>query len=90
MEVDDTRTAPEIIAGNIVKKRQARGWTQSDLARRFPTVRSKQQVCVVEKGRKDMKVSTLQRFAGALDCTVEDLIDGVQPTPVERCSVAVE
>lgn len=57
------------------------GLTQGELAAR--THIPQPRISAIEKGR-DFKVSTLQKFADALEITMEDLIKGIQPKGLNK------
>ncbi len=66
----------------IVKRRKELGLQQKDLAERMgvtaPTVSA------YERDVKTPKLTTLQRFAAALHCSVSDLVDVEADTPTEE------
>ncbi len=70
MDVTDAGT----VGGRILRAREARGVSRSELARRMET--SRVQVWRVEQGRLDPSVDTIHRIADALDVDLCWLLDG--------------
>lgn len=60
-----------LISRNIKRLRQNKGYSQAELANKMAT----HQACVaqLESGRKNYKLETLVKAAGALDCDLVDL-----------------
>jgi transcriptional regulator with XRE-family HTH domain len=58
---------------NVRAARLARGWTQEELARR--TGLATVQVSRIERGRREVRLTTLLRLTSALDLTPNDLLD---------------
>lgn len=65
----------------VREARQARGWTQDDLARRSGVSRSG--IGAIETGRLVPSAAAALALAGALDCRVEDLFRLANPAPGE-------
>lgn len=55
----------------IVDYRNAKGWTQSDLARRIGV--TPEAVCQYESGKRLPRIATLFRLTELFECTTEDL-----------------
>ena len=60
---------------NVRQARLARGWTQEDLADR--TGLATVQVSRIERGRREVRLTTLVRLVRALDVAPSDLLRGV-------------
>ncbi len=60
---------------NVRTARLARGWTQEELARRsgLATV----QISRIERGRREVRITTLLRLMKAFDVTANELLDGL-------------
>ncbi len=60
---------------NVRATRLARGWTQEELAHRsgLATV----QISRIERGRREVRITTLLRLMKALDVTAEELFEGL-------------
>ena len=60
---------------NVRAARHARGWTQERLAHEsgLATV----QISRIERGKREVRITTLLRLVKALDITADDLLDGV-------------
>ena|SRR3989338_314539 len=69
------------IAEALYTVRISKGLTQKDLALKSGVPQPN--ISQIEKGR-DFKVSTLCQIAAALDLKPADLLDGVQPLPLDR------
>jgi transcriptional regulator with XRE-family HTH domain len=67
--------AVERFGANVRAARQARGWTQEDLAHRsgLATV----QVSRIERGKREVRLTTLVRLMQALDMPPTELLDGL-------------
>lgn len=68
--------AAERFGANVRAARVARGWTQEDLAHK--TGLASVQVSRIERGRREVRLTTLLRLVAALDMTPNDLLDGVR------------
>jgi putative transcriptional regulator len=55
----------------VRERRNARGWTQADLAERLAV--SRQTVNAIETGKYDPSLPLAFKLAAALDCRIEDL-----------------
>ncbi len=62
----------DILAANVRSRRLATGISQEQLARLAGLHRT--YVGAVERGERNVTVSTLNKLAAALDCTVVDLL----------------
>lgn len=60
------------IGGNIRSRREDLGFTQEDIAGMAEMDRSF--ICDLENGKRDVRVSNLQRLAVALRCSLKDLV----------------
>ena len=70
----------------IAEARIAKGWSQSDLAKKIGT--TQQQIARYESGENDVKASIILKLSAALDVTVSYLLgldSAARPLPVE-CS----
>ncbi len=67
-------TDAETVGGRILRAREARGVSRSELARRMDT--SRVQVWRVEQDKLDPSVDTVRRIAEALDVDLCWLLDG--------------
>lgn len=63
---------------NVRAARKARGWTQEELAAR--TGLAVVQVSRVERGKREIRLTTLLRLVAALEVTADDLLAGLSPT----------
>jgi transcriptional regulator with XRE-family HTH domain len=61
-----------ILAGNIIRLREARDWSQEELADQAGLHRT--YVGSVERCERNVTLSTLEAFADALDVTVIELL----------------
>lgn len=66
---------PEQFGHNVRAARQRRGWTQEDLA--HATGLATVQVSRIERGRREVRLTTLLRLVRALDVTADELLRGV-------------
>lgn len=66
-------TESERIGARITARRERRGWTQGQLAKRAELSRAT--VCYCENGNLDHKEDTLRKIAAALGCPVEDFLE---------------
>lgn len=57
------------LAGRLVEERIAQGLTQTELAARMGT--SQSAVARIESGESDIRLSTLERYAAALEVSLE-------------------
>jgi transcriptional regulator with XRE-family HTH domain len=62
----------ELLATNVRINRRLRRWTQEDLAERALLHRT--QVGAIERGEKDVRLSTLEKLGHALEVSASDLI----------------
>jgi len=60
---------------NVRQARLARGWTQEDLAGHSGL--AVVQVSRVERGAREVRITTLLRLLKALDASPEELLDGL-------------
>ena len=61
------------IAENIKHRREAKRWTQAELAEKSGIV-SQAMISRIEKGEDNAKIDTLRGIAAALGCSVVDLL----------------
>ena len=61
------------IAENIKQRREAKRWTQAELAVKSGIV-SQAMISRIEKGEDNAKIDTLRGIAAALGCSVVDLL----------------
>jgi transcriptional regulator with XRE-family HTH domain len=61
------------IAENIKQCREAKRWTQAELAEKSGIV-SQAMISRIEKGEDNAKIDTLRGIAAALGCSVVDLL----------------
>jgi DNA-binding Xre family transcriptional regulator len=61
---------------NVRAARHARGWTQEELAHR--TGLTSVQVSRIERGAREIRLTTLLRLLSALEASPDELLDGVQ------------
>ncbi len=61
------------IAENIKQRREAKRWTQAELADKSGIV-SQAMISRIEKGEDNAKIDTLRGIAAALGCSVVDLL----------------
>lgn len=61
---------------NVRAARHARGWTQEELAHR--TGLTSVQVSRIERGVREIRLTTLLRLLSALDAAPDELLDGVR------------
>jgi transcriptional regulator with XRE-family HTH domain len=66
---------PERFGANVRRARLARGWTQEDLAGH--TGLAVVQVSRVERGKREVRITTLIRLIGALEVPPAELLDGL-------------
>ncbi|TMK41126.1 MAG: helix-turn-helix transcriptional regulator [Actinobacteria bacterium] len=64
-----------IFGGNVRAARQAKGWTQEDLSER--TGLAVVQVSRVERGAREIRLTTLLRLIRALEVPPGDLLTGL-------------
>jgi putative transcriptional regulator len=64
------------LENDIKARRQARGWTQKDLADALSV--SRQTVIAIESGRYDPSLPLAFAIAAVFDCRIEDLFHPVQ------------
>jgi transcriptional regulator with XRE-family HTH domain len=60
---------------NVRAARRARGWTQEELAHR--TGLATVQVSRIERGRREVRLTTLLRLLAAFDASPDELLDGL-------------
>lgn len=68
-------TATERFGANVRAARLARGWTQEDLAHK--TGLASVQVSRIERGKREVRLTTLLRLSAALDATPNELLGGL-------------
>lgn len=61
------------IATNIKQRREAKRWTQAELAEKSGIV-TQAMISRIEKGEDNAKIDTLRGIAAALGCSVVDLL----------------
>jgi transcriptional regulator with XRE-family HTH domain len=61
------------IAENIKQRREAKRWTQAELAEKSGIV-TQAMISRIEKGEDNAKIETLRGIAAALGCSVVDLL----------------
>jgi ribosome-binding protein aMBF1 (putative translation factor) len=61
--------------GNVRTARQACGWTQEELARRTGLVSV--QVSRIERGRREVRLTTFVRLLAALEASPAELLEGI-------------
>ena len=61
------------IAANIKQRREAKRWTQAELAEKSGIV-TQAMISRIEKGEDNAKIDTLRGIAAALGCSVVDLL----------------
>lgn len=66
--------AIERLGQNVRAARKARGWTQEELAHQ--TGLTSVQVSRIERGRREIRVTTLLKLMDALDVSADDLLTG--------------
>jgi transcriptional regulator with XRE-family HTH domain len=67
--------AVERFGANVRKARLARGWTQEDLAEE--TGLASVQISRIERGKREVRLTTLVRLVRALEVSPADLLRGV-------------
>jgi HTH-type transcriptional regulator / antitoxin HipB len=67
--------APQRFGQNVRAARLARGWTQEELAHR--TGLASVQVSRIERGKREVRLTTLLRLTAALDMRPDELLDGL-------------
>jgi transcriptional regulator with XRE-family HTH domain len=68
-------TAAQTFGSNVRAARAARQWTQEDLA--HATGLTSVQISRVERGVREVRLTTIIRLAEALDATPDDLMRGL-------------
>lgn len=68
------KTLPEQFGSNVRTARLAAGWTQEDLA--HATGLATVQVSRIERGRREVRISTLVRLMRALNVSADELLSG--------------
>jgi transcriptional regulator with XRE-family HTH domain len=68
-------TDPETFGANVRAARAAREWTQEDLA--HATGLAVVQVSRIERGVREVRLTTIARLARALSVTPNDLLRGI-------------
>jgi transcriptional regulator with XRE-family HTH domain len=71
--------AAERFGENVLRIRQARKLSQEILAERAEVHRT--QISLIEGGRREPRLLTLVRLAGALDVDLSTLVDGIDWKP---------
>jgi transcriptional regulator with XRE-family HTH domain len=67
------RASEERLAGQLVRHRRARGWTQAEVAKRAGI--SREYLARLEAGRHLPSLRVLEGLAAALDLTIGALVD---------------
>lgn len=62
----------EKISRKIVKLRNERGWTQKELSKKSNV--SRVNICNIETNKKDCRMSTLEKIAGAFGLSLFELL----------------
>lgn len=70
-----------VLGDNIRKSRKAKGWSQRELAEHTATDTS--YINRVETGKINPSIAVLERIAGALECSLDELVKGVEKAEVE-------
>jgi DNA-binding Xre family transcriptional regulator len=70
---------PQQFGENVRRARHERGWTQEDLAAK--TDLAVVQVSRIERGRREIRLSTLIRLLDGLDAQPDDLLRGLYGAP---------
>lgn len=70
-----------VLGDNIRKSRKAKGWSQRELAEHTETDTS--YINRVETGKINPSIAVLERIAGALERSLDELVRGVEKTEVE-------
>ena len=65
-------TARQIVAANVKREMEARGWTQAELARRASLYQPR--ISELLSGEKDARLTTLEKVASAFGITVSALL----------------
>lgn len=60
---------------NVRRAREQRGWTREDLA--FKTKLAVVQISRIERGKREIRLTTLVRLLDGLDTQPDDLLDGL-------------
>jgi transcriptional regulator with XRE-family HTH domain len=71
--------AAERLGENILRVRQARKLSQESLAERAEVHRT--QISLIESGRREPRIYTLVRLAGALEVDASTLLEGIAWNP---------
>ncbi len=66
----------ERFGAKVRAARLGRGWTQEDLA--YKTGLASVQVSRIERGKREIRLTTLLRLLRALDVAPSDLLDGIR------------
>lgn len=66
---------PQKLGENVREAREARGWTQEELSAR--TKLAVVQISRIERGKREIRLSTLIRLIDALDIPPEVLLNGL-------------
>jgi transcriptional regulator with XRE-family HTH domain len=72
-------TPTERFGENLVQIRRARRLSQESLAHRASLHRT--QISLLETGRRQARVETVVRLAGALEVSIESLFEGIRWDP---------
>jgi transcriptional regulator with XRE-family HTH domain len=72
----DGTTLLETFGTNVREARKARGWTQEDLA--HETGLAVVQVSRIERGKREIRLTTLLRLVDAFGVTANDLLADMQ------------
>jgi transcriptional regulator with XRE-family HTH domain len=65
----------DIVGANIRAQRKQQGWTQERLADEAGM--HLREIGRAERGNRDMRISTVAKFARALDVPASKLVDGI-------------
>ncbi|RZM12337.1 MAG: XRE family transcriptional regulator [Pedobacter sp.] len=69
----------EELGKRIRQRREELGWTQDDLAQKFPLKSGKQTISRWESGKHEPGLADIKRLAELLDVTIIWLIEGTEP-----------
>ena len=67
------------IGYRIKERRLELGLSQRELADRLG-YKAKSAISMIERGERALNASQILPFAEALDCSIDDLLDGIKPT----------
>lgn len=89
MATEDGSMPDSLLIGRRIRQfRSDRGLTLDDLAAELG--RAPSQVSVIENGKRELKLSELQRIAGILDVGLDDLLSAEAPSKRAALEIALE